>query len=313
MGYFYIIPAELAEGNNPRKALLYGLIVSLANKNGYASALNTFIADKLKIKSSRVRELLSELEKEGWIKIINRTSRKRKIYISSKFGAKNSEVEEETIDKKTADTGRDEQPDDNNTGESQDNKGWTIKNTPFKKIYKEGENPPEKLAGSEATQQKTGGLPAKKVAGIYIYSNINEYNNNRPPGAVSDSDPLSKIPNGKELSLKDYITIFYEHYKKQTGEKFVFSDVEVRFLKLLLKKLKTREKFETIIKSCLSDTFWGPQISPRILYSKLNYFLTKHKFKQKTTVPGEYNPAQDKKAWTEAGFVTVGEMFGGEK
>lgn len=89
-GYFYIIPARLAEGGKPLKALLFGLIVSLANKIGYCYATNRFLAEKLKKKSiSHIVRLLKELEKERWIKmeINEKQGNKRRIWILH-FGEK---------------------------------------------------------------------------------------------------------------------------------------------------------------------------------------------------------------------------------
>lgn len=66
--FYYIIPAQLAEGNKPKKALLYGLIVSLANKQGYCWATNDYLGQKLDIKGeSTISHYVSELVKEGWL------------------------------------------------------------------------------------------------------------------------------------------------------------------------------------------------------------------------------------------------------
>ncbi len=80
-GFFYIIPAQLAESGNPTKALLYGLITSLANKDGYCWASSSFLGDKLKVKERIIRKYVSELQKDGYI-ITETTNNARKIYIS---------------------------------------------------------------------------------------------------------------------------------------------------------------------------------------------------------------------------------------
>jgi len=66
--FFYIIPTELAESGNPTKSLLYGLIMSLSNKNGVCTASNKYLAKKLGRKSDRIMsKYIKELEEDGWI------------------------------------------------------------------------------------------------------------------------------------------------------------------------------------------------------------------------------------------------------
>jgi hypothetical protein len=77
--FYYIIPAKLVENGNPTKALLYGVIMSLARKNGCCNASNNFLGNKLNKKPTMIRTYLSQLEKGGWIKIENRKGKNRKI------------------------------------------------------------------------------------------------------------------------------------------------------------------------------------------------------------------------------------------
>lgn len=80
-GYFYIIPAILAESGKPAKALLFGLLSSLSRKQGYVFATNTEIAEKLGRNSlDKVSRMIGQLEKEGWIERRYHKN-KRKIYI----------------------------------------------------------------------------------------------------------------------------------------------------------------------------------------------------------------------------------------
>ena len=66
--YFYIIPAELVESGDHYKALLFGLISSLADKKGYCWATSKYLAEKLGRKErARVSEKISELVQEGWL------------------------------------------------------------------------------------------------------------------------------------------------------------------------------------------------------------------------------------------------------
>jgi hypothetical protein len=82
--YFYIIPASLAEDGKPQKALLYGLITSLARKDGTCTASNDFLVKKLgKKHRGTISQLLMQLEKDGWIemKVDQKKGNKRTIKI----------------------------------------------------------------------------------------------------------------------------------------------------------------------------------------------------------------------------------------
>lgn len=82
-GFYYIIPAQLAEGGDHIKALLYGLISSLVGKNGCCWASNTYLAKKLGRKDRTIISTkLSELHKGGWLKITDPTSKKRRICLT---------------------------------------------------------------------------------------------------------------------------------------------------------------------------------------------------------------------------------------
>ncbi len=77
-GYFYIIPVKLAESGPPSKALLFGLITSLSNREGHCWATNIYLAKRLGMKGiAQVSALLSNLELEGYLKIDFATSKKR--------------------------------------------------------------------------------------------------------------------------------------------------------------------------------------------------------------------------------------------
>jgi biotin operon repressor len=83
--YFYIIPAKLAEEGNMTKAMLYGLISSLANKQGYCWASNEYLAKKLKRKDpTKISKYITQLKKDNWIDIeVNKEKGNiRKIWIS---------------------------------------------------------------------------------------------------------------------------------------------------------------------------------------------------------------------------------------
>jgi hypothetical protein len=78
--YFYMIPAELVENGKHINALLYGLILSYARNSGECYASNKTLAEKLNRKSEVIiRRSLTDLRDEGFIKITNRNSKKRRI------------------------------------------------------------------------------------------------------------------------------------------------------------------------------------------------------------------------------------------
>lgn len=84
-GFYYIIPAQLMESGNFAKAAVYGLITSLANKDGFCRASNAFIANKINRKDvSRISNIIAELETEGWIttEVDKVNGNKRKIWLS---------------------------------------------------------------------------------------------------------------------------------------------------------------------------------------------------------------------------------------
>ena len=95
--FYYIIPAILAEAGKPQKALLYGLITSLARKDGTCTATNDFLAKKLNRKDlSTIRQYLTELEQEGWLEINERESKNRKIKLTANPRKKPSQPKEKT-------------------------------------------------------------------------------------------------------------------------------------------------------------------------------------------------------------------------
>jgi len=107
-GYFYIIPSELVEQKDHTKALLFGLIVSLADKKGYCWASNEFLAKKLGLKDiSIISTRISELTEEGWLerevegnkrKLIIRMKTKALVKTKASFGEDQSNALVETKD-----------------------------------------------------------------------------------------------------------------------------------------------------------------------------------------------------------------------
>ncbi|MFA4991499.1 MAG: hypothetical protein WC569_02850 [Candidatus Omnitrophota bacterium] len=82
-GYYYIIPAKLAESGDKTKALLYGVVTSLVNKEGYCWATSKYLGAKIGITSRTVVSLaINELQKEGWITVEIIDSYKRRIWLT---------------------------------------------------------------------------------------------------------------------------------------------------------------------------------------------------------------------------------------
>lgn len=92
-GYYYVIPSELAECGKPYKALLYGLIVSLANRSGKCYASNEYLAKKLgHVNKGHVSNYIQELKREGWIdyEIVPQEGNKRYLTIGHTLQHKTS-------------------------------------------------------------------------------------------------------------------------------------------------------------------------------------------------------------------------------
>lgn len=66
-GLYYIIPSKLAESGDEKKAILYGLITSLARSEGYAWASNQYMAEKLKVSDRTIQNKLKNLIDDGWV------------------------------------------------------------------------------------------------------------------------------------------------------------------------------------------------------------------------------------------------------
>lgn len=82
MNRFMILTEEVFNSDMSANAkLLYALISSLSNNNGYCFAGNNYLRDKMKLKSIRaVQLLLNELRDNHFIKI-DRIGNSRQIYL----------------------------------------------------------------------------------------------------------------------------------------------------------------------------------------------------------------------------------------
>lgn len=82
-GYFYIIPSALMEDDSVtyRSKNLYGILSSLVDDNGICFPSNKWLSEKLKTNSSYVSTLLTSLEQIGWVEIINKQTKWRKIRV----------------------------------------------------------------------------------------------------------------------------------------------------------------------------------------------------------------------------------------
>lgn len=74
------------ESGNLLKGAVYGLITTLCNRDGFCRASNAYLAQKLNRKDrSRISEMVSELEAEGWIQTeVNKgAGNQRKVWIAA--------------------------------------------------------------------------------------------------------------------------------------------------------------------------------------------------------------------------------------
>ena len=90
VGYYSIIPATILY-NKELKAnekLLYAIITSLSNKEGYCFATNKYLAEKLGVNHKSISSWISDLQKRKFIIVEqirneNKQIIKRKIYINN--------------------------------------------------------------------------------------------------------------------------------------------------------------------------------------------------------------------------------------
>lgn len=90
-GYYVVIPTIVFEDKNLKDSskLLYGLISTLINKNGYCYAGNEYLANKRKTTPQNISRLLKELEERKYIIIEylrdGAIVKNRKIYLNSRL------------------------------------------------------------------------------------------------------------------------------------------------------------------------------------------------------------------------------------
>lgn len=89
IAYYAIIPSTVLYKDDlkPNQKLLYAIITSLSNKEGYCYATNRYLAEKLKVKSNTVSGWITDLKRKGFIKVeLIRNEKKqviqRRIYLN---------------------------------------------------------------------------------------------------------------------------------------------------------------------------------------------------------------------------------------
>lgn len=89
IAYYAIIPSTVLYKDDlkPNQKLLYAIITSLSNKEGYCYATNRYLAEKLKVKSNTVSSWITDLKRKGFIKVeLIRNEKKqiiqRRIYLN---------------------------------------------------------------------------------------------------------------------------------------------------------------------------------------------------------------------------------------
>ena len=91
LSYYVVIPMPIYDDETLKDSakLLYGLISSLINEEGYCFASNEYLAKKRKTTPQNISRLLNELEKKEYIVIIylrdGAIIKNRKIYINSRL------------------------------------------------------------------------------------------------------------------------------------------------------------------------------------------------------------------------------------
>ena len=91
LSYYVVIPMPIYDDETLKDSakLLYGLISSLINEEGYCFASNEYLAKKRKTTPQNISRLLNELEKKEYIVIIylrdGAIVKNRKIYINSRL------------------------------------------------------------------------------------------------------------------------------------------------------------------------------------------------------------------------------------
>jgi len=195
--YYYIIPAKLVEDGNPTKALLYGLITSLTNKEGYCWATNKYLAEKLgKKDASIIRTYLTELESEGWIQIKDRDSRSRKIIIDKKTVNQPAEKTAGSSDNMRKKPQVESQRAEKSTGLS--GNVWKNPQVIPERAEKSAGSNPTRGKNRRLRAEKTAGQRAEKTAPSNInMSNISEYNSSFSASAEKESGRLALKTNTK--------------------------------------------------------------------------------------------------------------------
>ena len=89
IGYYAIIPATVLYNKDlkPNQKILYAIITSLSNKEGYCYATNRYLAEKLGVEPNTVSGWITDLKRKEFIKVElirneKNQIKQRKIYIN---------------------------------------------------------------------------------------------------------------------------------------------------------------------------------------------------------------------------------------
>jgi DNA-binding PadR family transcriptional regulator len=89
--YYVVIPMPIFEDKElkPNEKLLYGLISSLINSEGYCYASNKYLSEKINISEVNISKTLKKMEQKGYIAIVyvkdGAIVKSRKIYIDERL------------------------------------------------------------------------------------------------------------------------------------------------------------------------------------------------------------------------------------
>ena len=86
IGHYSVIPTRILFNENlkPNVKLLYGAIISLANKEGYCYASNRYLSNLLKVSKRTISSSITALRRKKYVEIGNDDSA-RKIYLANIF------------------------------------------------------------------------------------------------------------------------------------------------------------------------------------------------------------------------------------
>jgi len=288
--YYLVIPAKLLKQGNATKAVLFGVIVSLAQKEGYCWATNEYLASQIGKKEVIVRRYLTELENEGYIRMENRNSKKRVIYVNEEIirdsgegeGAVEKSVENFEVDSEIS--GYYNKPDNEISGyyTELDNEVSGVKEkvtTEYQETRYFNIGQPDTPVSPDIYTELSTELNNININNNKSLLNSDEFNSDSQENASFQNSQENSTPKKtkklkkleKEAKTHRFINIFAKYFRQNYGKKYVFTPADCRLLKKL-SQLLSEEEFEEVLKNAYEHRFWQNKITVSIIYSHLNEF-----------------------------------------